>query len=157
MTPYTGPESPLGVFLVLGIVASIILLGCCFTMDKKENAAEEAEPGSGHALRRWKHILALITILTSVSSVAWAMSIDTVGKELHHEKVVAEIESHGVDIIQGFEDPSIALRPDSFAKFMVESDSGLVRCRANASGEDKPLEYLCQSNNGEFLTPLADL
>lgn len=157
MNPYAGPESPLGLIALAAVLAAIGLLVLVLTLDRKEKAAEADSGGSGKGLRIWKRVSGVFFVTAVVFAGYWSLSIDGMSKQSYNENIIADIESNGVNLVQGFEDPDVPLTAESTAKFMVQSDSGLVRCRANAGGEDDPIEYVCQSENGEFLTPISEL
>lgn len=154
MHPYTGPNPVFIFILVVAIIAAIGMVVYAFKLEKKEKglAGEEAKK-----TRSLKYGVFGAFFVLALTATVWGFVMNPISLGQHRDGIVQEIQSTGVVVVEGFEDPSIPLTMDGTAKFVVEAENGLNRCRAVAGGEDVTIQYLCQDEKKEFTVPLAEI
>lgn len=156
MKPYNGTEV-WTYFVLAGIaIAAAVVLWQAYRIEKAEKAEPDTEISAG--VRKKKYLFFGGFAVLALSGIAFAFAMQPISQNNFREAIVKQVESNNVKLVEGFVDPTQPLRPESHAKFVVESDSGLIRCRANAAGADKDIEFLCQNladKDRNFTVPLS--
>lgn len=149
MYPYSGVS---GLF-ISGFILAIILCGVSLFMALSIEKKSKGKDGSPKGNKQYLAFAGFVVFAGVAIAVGFSMS--SLSMENHHEKMVKEIQSHGVTIKEGFVDPHNPLKADSIAKFVIETDSSINRCRAIATNKDTKVTYMCQDAEREFTIPLS--
>ncbi|MBC9704240.1 MAG: hypothetical protein H9W81_04325 [Enterococcus sp.] len=157
MQPYGGIEAWIWMIFVLLAALAITIILFAFKKEKQEKKTEDA--GLASSLRKQKYgLFAGFFVLVVAGGVLGFVS-QPISQNNYHNQMVAYVESNDVKLVEGFVDPQNPLIAGEHAKFVVETDSGLVRCRATAE-EGKDVDFSCQdysTEEKEFTVPLKDI
>lgn len=157
MKPYDGAEVWIYFVLAAIAIAALTLLVFAFRTEKSEKAEPDKVIAGG--IRKRKYAFFAGFALALGSAVTLGFLAEPISLENHRSNMVQTIESHNVKVVEGFVDPTIPLRADSHAKFVVETDSGVIRCRANATDANTDVQFMCQDFNDkerDFTIPLSE-
>lgn len=154
MYPYTGINV---LFIVLVVVAALIAAVALFFMLKIEKQEKQLDGTDAKKKRFKKYGVFAVFFIALGAAAAIGINMNSWSLAEHRDGVVAEIEQTGATIVEGFESPDIPLEENSHAKFVVETESGIVRCRAIAEGASTQVSYKCQDGDKEFTIPLNTL
>jgi len=158
MKPYDGIEVWIYFVLAAIAIAAITLLVFAFRTEKSEKSEPDKVIAQG--IRRRKYaVFAGFAVLLGAGVVLGFLA-QPISLENHRSQMVAAVESNNVKVVEGFVDPSLPLRPESQSKFVVETDSGLIRCRANSTDANSDIQFVCQDFNDkerDFTVPLSEV
>lgn len=155
MKPYDGIEVWMYFVLAAIAIAAITLLVFAFHIEKSEKSEPDAVIAGG--IRKRKYMLFAGFSVTLIAGVTLGFLAQPISLENYRSGMVQAIESNGVKVVEGFVDPTLPLRAENHAKFVVETDSGVIRCRANATDASSDVVFLCQDFNDKdraFTIPL---
>lgn len=157
MKPYDGIETWIWLILVLLTALAITIIVFAFKKEKQEKAAEDENLIKKMRTQKYglfAGFFAMVAITVVVGFVAQPISQNN-----YHEKIISHVESNGVRLVEGFVDPQNPLVAGEHAKFVVETESGLVRCRATAE-KKSDVNFSCQDYSTEerdFTVPLEKI
>lgn len=157
MNPYNGIETWIWLVLVLLAAVAIAIIIFAFKKEKQEKATEDKDLSK--KIRTQKYGLFGGFFAMVAVTVVFGFMAQPISQNNYHEDIVAHVQSHDVKLVEGFVNPETPLTAGEHAKFVVETDSGLVRCRATAE-ENKDVDFSCQDYSTEerdFTIPLADI
>lgn len=157
MKPYDGIETWIWLILVLLAALAITIIVFAFKKEKQERNA--GDPVLIKKMRGQKYGLFGVFFVVVASIVALAFVAHPISQNTYHAEIVSHVESHNVRLVEGFVDPQNPLVAGEHAKFVVETESGLVRCRATAE-KNQDVDFSCQdysTENRDFTVPLSDI
>lgn len=155
MKPYDGIEVWIYFVLAALVITAVTLLVFAFRTEKSEKGENDKQMAKSLRTRKYIIFASFATVVLAGLGVGYVA--ESVSLENHRTQMVKAIESHNVKVVEGFVDPSIPLRAESHAKFVVETVSGIIRCRANSSDVNTDVKFLCQDSKDEdrgFTIPL---
>jgi hypothetical protein len=156
MKPYEGTEVWMYFVLVACVITALSLLVLAFKTEKREKAEDDALIAK--SIRQRKYLFFAGFALALVAAINVGIFAEPISLENHRKAMVKTIEANNVKVVEGFVDPSIPLRPESHSKFVVETDSGVIRCRATATDANTDVQFMCQDFNDkerDFTIPLS--
>lgn len=157
MQPYGGIETWIWLILVLLAALAITIIMFAFKKEKQEKGTDDL--AESQKLRKHKYgLFAGFFAVVAVGAVL-GFAAQPISQNNYHQEIVSHVESNGVKLVEGFVDPQTPLVAGQHAKFVVETESGLVRCRATAE-ENKDVDFSCQdysTENRDFTVPLSDI
>lgn len=158
MYPYDGIES--WILAVLGLLAviAVAIIIFAFKQESKESKAEDVTAAKKH--RKIKYMLFSGFFVIVMSGLGLGLASPDISQKSFQQDIRAYIETNDVRLVEGFVDPSMTLVAGTHAKFVVETENGLVRCRATAEDKNTEIDFSCQDYSTEdwdFIVPLAEI
>ncbi len=154
MTPYNGIESIFYVGIALAVIVAGVSLFYALKVEKKEKA-NQGEIADKFRYRKYGIFAIFATAV--IGGLLLGFTANGISLKHYQKDIISSIESHNVELIEGFIDPDQPLRAEKFAKFVISSENGNQRCRATAADAKTEISFMCQDADKKFTVPLADV